>query len=244
MDFYHFNPWWRDGKVPSGFLGRRRKIFNEIIKYLDKRQISLFTGLRRVGKTTLMYQIIDEILKQGENPYNILYFSFDEMKYDFENLVKEYEIEVLREDISKRKVFIFLDEIQKLKDWVSKVKLLYDLNPKTKIFLSGSAQITMWREARESLAGRVFDFLIKPLDFNEYLGFTGSEIDPGEKRFLKGISSGKWQISLDLEVSLRHWNLMSLRFVSISKRVYSKGSFLSIYHKISNWICRSFSTGC
>lgn len=188
MDLYHFNPWWRDGKVPSGFLGRKRKIFTEVIKYIDKRQLMLFTGLRRVGKTTLMYQIIDDLLKRGVNPYSILYFSFDEMKYDLEELIKQYEIEVLHEDISTKKVFIFLDEIQKLRDWTAKVKLLYDMNPSTKIFLSGSAQIMMWKGTRESLAGRFFDFVIKPLDFDEYLEFKGSEIDKSrEKIFEKDI---------------------------------------------------------
>ncbi len=59
MDLYNFNPWWKDGKVPSELLGKKRKIFSEINGYLDKRQMLLFTGLRRVGKTTLMYQIID-----------------------------------------------------------------------------------------------------------------------------------------------------------------------------------------
>ena len=172
-----FNPWWRDGKVPPEFLGRRRKLFSEIGKYIDKRQIILFTGLRRVGKTTLMYQIIDEILGKGVSPYNILYFSFDEMRYNLEDIVKHYETDVLRDDISKRKVFILLDEIQKLKGWPSKVKLLYDVNPRLKIFLTGSAQITMWKETRESLAGRFFDFVIRPLDFEEYLDFKEVKID-------------------------------------------------------------------
>ena len=188
MDLYNFNPWWKDGKVPSELLGKKRKIFSEINGYLDKRQMLLFTGLRRVGKTTLMYQIIDDLLKKGSRPYDILYFSFDEMKYDLEDLIKQYEIEVLREDLSKKNVFIFLDEIQKLKDWASKVKLLYDMNPRTKIFLSGSAQVTMWKETRESLAGRFFDFVMRPLDFDEYLEFKGSEIDPiREKVFEKDI---------------------------------------------------------
>jgi predicted AAA+ superfamily ATPase len=188
MDLSNFNPWWKDGKVPSDLLGRKRRLFNEIIRYLDKRQMLLFTGLRRVGKTTLMYQIIDQLLKNAESPYDILYFSFDEMKYDLEDLIKQYEIEVLREDSSKKKCFIFLDEIQKLKDWVPKVKLLYDLNPRMKIFLSGSAQITMWKGTRESLAGRFFDFIIKPLDFDEYLEFRGVEIDKNrEKIFEKDI---------------------------------------------------------
>lgn len=177
MELQSFNPWWRDGKVPAGLLGRKRRAFDDVIRYIDKRQIALFTGLRRVGKTTLMYQIVEELLGKGVNRYNILYFSFDEMRYDLDELIKQFEIEVLRKEISKEKVFIFLDEIQKLKDWPSKVKLLYDMNPKAKIFLTGSAQITMWKGIRESLAGRFFDFRISPLNFEEYLDFKGVKID-------------------------------------------------------------------
>jgi predicted AAA+ superfamily ATPase len=185
MELQSFNPWWRDGKIAPEFLGRKRKVFNEVIKYVDRRQIVLFTGLRRVGKTTLMYQIIDELLRKGVNPYNILYFSFDEMRYDLEDIIKQYEIEVLREDIAKKRVFILLDEIQKLKGWPSKVKLLYDTNPKLKLFLTGSAQITMWRGTRESLAGRFFDFVIRPLDFEEYLDFKGMKIDRNREKIFE-----------------------------------------------------------
>lgn len=185
MELPSFNPWWKDGKVPSEFLGRKRKIFSEIVNYVDKRQIVLFTGLRRVGKTTLMYQIINELLGKGISPYNILYFSFDEMRYDLEYLIKQYETDVLHEDISKGRAFIFLDEIQKLEGWPSKVKLLYDANPKLKIFLTGSAQITMWRGTRESLAGRFFDFVIKPLDFEEYLDFKEVRIDKDREKIFE-----------------------------------------------------------
>lgn len=185
MELQGFNPWWRNGKIPDELPGRKRKIFGEVVKYIDKRQIILFTGLRRVGKTTLMYQIIDELLGKGVSPYNILYFSFDEIRYDMEDIVKQYETDVLREDIFKKKVFIFLDEIQKLNGWPSKVKLLYDSNPKLKIFLTGSAQITMWRGTRESLAGRFFDFQIRPLDFEEYLDFKGIKIDKNREKIFE-----------------------------------------------------------
>ena len=185
MDLQSFNPWWKSGKVSPEFIGRKRKIFDEIVKYVDKRQIILFTGLRRVGKTTLMYQIINDLLTKGVSPYNILYFSFDEMKYDLEDIIKQYETEVLREDISKKKTFIFLDEIQKLYGWPSKVKLLYDSNPKLKVFLTGSAQITMWKGTRESLAGRFFDFAIKSLDFDEYLDFKGIKIDKSREKIFE-----------------------------------------------------------
>lgn len=177
MNLENFNPWWKTGKVPAEFAGRKRKIYDKVARYIDKRQIVLFTGLRRVGKTTLMHQIIEELLKKNVKPYNIMYFSFDEMRYDLEEIIRQYEADVLREDVSKNKTYLFLDEIQKLEGWPSKVKLLYDANPGLKIFLTGSAQITMWQGTRESLAGRFFDFLIKPLDFEEYLDFKGAGID-------------------------------------------------------------------
>lgn len=188
MNLQDFNPWWKTGKISPEFSGRKRKIFGEIARYIDKRQILLFTGLRRVGKTTLMYQIIEALIEKNTNHYHILYFSFDEMRYDLEDIMKQYETDVLQNDISKKKVYIFLDEIQKLDGWASKVKLLYDSNPRLKIFLTGSAQITMWQGTRESLAGRFFDFIIKPLDFEEYLNFKEVTIDKQrEKLFEKDL---------------------------------------------------------
>lgn len=213
MELHGFNPWWRDGKVPTEFIGERRKIFDEVIQYLDQRQILLFTGLRRVGKTTLMYQIIDALLRKGVHPYHIFYFSFDEARFGLEELIEQYEIEILKEDLSKEKVFLFLDEIQKMRDWPSKVKILYDLNPKLKIVLTGSAQIAMWKGIRESLAGRYFDFVIQPLNFEEYLGFRKVEIDTSRekifekdlKRHMAGfLRTGGFIEALDMDERMLH----------------------------------------
>jgi predicted AAA+ superfamily ATPase len=85
---------------------------------------------------------------------------------------------VLGERLSGGKnIFLFLDEIQKLGDWPDKVKIVYDLNPNVKIFLSGSAALDLARGGKESLAGRIFEFLIEPLDFDEYLDFKEIDID-------------------------------------------------------------------
>jgi hypothetical protein len=82
-------------------------------------------------------------------------------------------------------VFVFFDEIQKLKDWEAKIKIVYDRSPRTKIILSGSAQIKMWRGARESLAGRFFDVTVQPLNFDEYLEFKGIQIDKERERIFE-----------------------------------------------------------
>jgi predicted AAA+ superfamily ATPase len=179
MDINIFNPWWRTGEVPPSLVGRRRKVFKELQPYLDLRQILILYGLRRAGKTTLMFQIIEELLKKrGVSPLQVLYFSFDEESEDIAEILKTYETEVLEERVSDgREIYLFLDEIQKLGSWPDKVKIVYDLNPNVKIFLSGSAALNLSKGGKESLAGRFFEFLIEPLDFDEYLDFKNIEID-------------------------------------------------------------------
>lgn len=179
MDIYTFNPWWRTGEVPPGLLGRKRRALRELLSYIDHRQILVLYGLRRVGKTTLMFQIIEELLKKKRvPPSRILYFPFDEEQADLAELLKIYETDVLRERLSgDRTIYLFLDEIQKLEDWPNRVKIFYDMNPNLKILLSGSAALNLARGSKESLAGRFFEFLIEPLDFDEYLEFKGIDID-------------------------------------------------------------------
>ncbi len=178
IDLSLFNPWWKSKAIPKNLLGKKRPIFNESLKYLDSRQILIFSGLRRVGKTTLMFQIMNELLnKKNINPYHILYFSFDEEIYEIKDILNEFEKEVIRESISSIKVYLFFDEIQKLENWPSKIKVIFDMYPNIKIFLTGSAAIILKKGTRESLAGRFFDFTIHPLDFDEYLDFVEVEID-------------------------------------------------------------------
>ena len=83
-----FNPWWTEKTVPANLLGsQKRPYFDLVKKNLENKFIILLYGLRRVGKTTILYQIIKELLAKGANPLSIFYFSFDEqvasLKEDF-----------------------------------------------------------------------------------------------------------------------------------------------------------------
>lgn len=139
----------------------------------------ILSGIRRAGKTTLLFQIIDELLrKRAVNPYEILYYSFDEERGEIKDILDEYQSSVLKTAISTPgRVILFFDEIQKLENWPEKIKIIYDLHPNIKLFLSGSAAIDIRQGTRESLAGRFFDFHIEPLDFEEYLVFMDRKID-------------------------------------------------------------------
>jgi len=182
MNLTKWNNWWKDGNVKKDLVGIRREIFYEIIKYIDKKQIIAIKGQRRVGKTTLMYQIIDFLLNEKRvEKYRILYFSFDEEVYDIDEIIEQYQKEILKDRIEKfDKIYLFLDEIQKLKDFSNKIKILYDLNPNLKIFISGSSSLEIDIGYKESLAGRCIEFILKPLNFNEYLKFKKIVFD--EKR--------------------------------------------------------------
>ncbi len=130
----------------------------------------LVTGLRGVGKTTLLHQVIQHLLDSKVESRRILYFSFDEERFDIGDVIQTYLTQVLRRDIADLdRVYFFLDEVHKVEDWEGKVKVYYDLNPNIKFFLSGSASLTLSSKAKESLAGRLYEFVLKPLTFCEYL---------------------------------------------------------------------------
>jgi predicted AAA+ superfamily ATPase len=149
-----------------------RDVFEDCYGLLQNKYITRLIGLRRVGKSTIMKQMIDRLIEKEKIPRkNILYFSFDIVE-NIAEVVKEYQ---KRAEISfdTENVYIFLDEIQKVKNWQSEIKLLYDIYPQLKIVLSGSASLLL--QKTESLAGRIFTQKITPLSFSEYLRFLKKE---------------------------------------------------------------------
>jgi len=174
---YEFNPWWEYEDVPKDMLPpTKRDLFEELVNKLSLRRIEVIVGLRRVGKTTLMYQLIHHLIESGISPLNILYFSFDLENVNIVEMLKEYEEKVLKNKIRDSSVYLFFDEIHKLTGWENKIKVLYDLYPKVKIFLSGSASLNIMRGSSESLAGRAKYHYLPPLKFREYLRFKNIEV--------------------------------------------------------------------
>lgn len=164
------NNWWLDKEVKASVLKPyKRKLFYEILKYLKDRRILVILGLRRVGKTTVLYQIIQHLLENGENSKNILYFSFDEKVENLGAILETYSREILGKTLDEVNPYIFLDEIQKLENWEEQLKLYYDTYPNLKFIVSGSASLNIQQKARESLAGRCYYFHLDVLYFEEFL---------------------------------------------------------------------------
>ncbi len=163
------NPWWRDGSVKEDLAKPyRRRVFPEIVKGLEKRQIQVITGLRRVGKSTILYQLVDHIIKAGVSPLKVLYYSFDLFGVGLRDILREYS-QLTGINWETERVYLLLDEIQKLGGWSSWIKLLYDTHPNLKLILSGSSSLHLEEEASANLAGRYMLHKIDPLSLVEFL---------------------------------------------------------------------------
>ena len=172
INLLKFNRHWNTGFRYQ--FPKTRKFIDTLEQHLDNRQIVELTGLRRVGKTTLYLQIINTLLDRNVKPENIWYFTFDDDKYGLDELFISFKAQT-RADFSNEKIYIFLDEIQKLPGFQSQIKIYYDLYQNLKFFISGSTSLYIKKKTQESLAGRVFSFELKPLDFEEYLYFRNKD---------------------------------------------------------------------
>lgn len=176
-DLERLNEWWFTGKIRKELaLSFKRYAFKRILESLNERQILIITGLRRVGKTTLLYQTIEKLLER-EDPTSILYFSFEEFYTDPREVLEFYEKQVLKKPFEEvKRAFIFFDEIQYSKGWPSVIKKFYDLYPNLKFFISGSSSLLVSKEAMDKLAGRFFFLEVKPLTFLEFLEMKGIKL--------------------------------------------------------------------
>lgn len=145
----------------------KRDWFEDIWKILNKTELNVsITGLRRVGKTTLIKQILNEWKDKA------FYFSFDEPRYqNYESLKRV--IEVFIDEGDGEKPLIVLDEVGKIKEWGGLIKKYYDRG-KARFIVSGSSSLSI-SKGRESLAGRIFETVLPPLQYNEYLRFMHGE---------------------------------------------------------------------
>ncbi|MBI1882920.1 MAG: ATP-binding protein [Chlamydiae bacterium] len=176
-DWIPYNPWWQGESIEEAFWPKRL-VYPKLLEYLSTRQMISLVGLRRTGKSTLLKQIISHLLDHKTDPKRILYYPFEEsllpkQPHNLKVILDEYLKDFLKEKSQLTdRVFIFLDEIQNIPKWQIVLKKFYDLYPKIKFFISGSASLFLREKTKESLAGRIFEESISPLSFREYLLLT------------------------------------------------------------------------
>ena len=215
-----YNRHWEKGfKYP---FPKKRKIFDLLCQSLEYKQIKELIGLRRTGKTTLLFQIINHLVEAGTDPFHIWYFTFDEEKTALSSLIEDFSRQT-QIDHKNEKIVIILDEIQKLKGFQDQLKVYYDLYPNVQFIISGSISTFIRKKSQESLAGRVSTYTIHPLDFGEFLYFR-DKTDVLEKKEIF-----KSEIEKEFELYLQSQLIESIFITGADRR---KEYFISIIKKI------------
>ena len=163
-----YNPWWKTGVVnPKMTKTYKRFAFYEAMKRLNEtniRRTVVLTGTRRVGKTTIQYQMIDALLKEGVSPQKIVFISMDHPMLKLSQF--QEVLECYHENIyAYQDVYYFFDEIQYASDWDRWLKIIYDNQPDTKVVATGSASPALMKGSRESGAGRWSVIQVPTLSF-------------------------------------------------------------------------------
>jgi predicted AAA+ superfamily ATPase len=176
---HFYNPWWKNAIVPSELVKEyHRPIIDHLFSYLSLDRVIVVKGPRRTGKTTLFYQMIEQLLRKGISSSNICFVSFDDIKLriDPDEILKAYQ-EIGRGSIKKGEpIYLFLDEVHFLENWQFFVKKYFDRKYPIKFLVSGSAA-TLIKRGTESLAGRTVEEVILPFSFYEYLGYRKKNTD-------------------------------------------------------------------
>jgi len=166
-----FNPWWKSGAVnPKMSKTYKRFAFHEAMKRLDQadiRRTVVLTGTRRVGKTTIQYQMIEALLGRGIAPQKIVFISLDHPMLKLSGINEV--LECYHENIyAEQDAYYFFDEIQYAQDWDKWLKYIYDNQPDTNVVATGSASPALIKGNQESGAGRWTVIQVPTLSFYEY----------------------------------------------------------------------------
>lgn len=149
---------------------KKRLLYYELVKYLSHKNALLITGMRQVGKTTLMREVYEEVKEPKlwfdfDNPLDQKIFEDEDYKVIYKRLV----------DMGKRsgKLSVFIDEIQNFPEITKVIKYLIDHHG-VKFYLTGSSNFYLKNLFPESLSGRKFLYELPPLTFQEYLYFKNA----------------------------------------------------------------------
>jgi len=168
------NRWWTEGKV-ADVEPFKRLDYDALEMNLLSDDVIIIVGSRQVGKSTLMYQLIQHLLK-STTPKRILYIEGDNFKLNTitKNMLEEslsvYQTYILKESLEKcrERVYIFIDEVQKIEKWATSLKNWHGTNKKNiKFIISGSSSTKIMKDCEKILVGRYMDQIVVPFKFLE-----------------------------------------------------------------------------
>jgi len=161
----------------------KRDIVDEISQYLDTENIIVLHGARQVGKSHILFYLEKELKKAGKETY---FFDLEDSRFadildaGVDSIIRflqneGFDLEKIKEN--SQKLFVFIDEVQYLKNPSPLLKLLADHHKYIQLIVSGSSSFNIKSKFSDSLVGRTVDFEIFNLSFSEFLRFKDIKIN-------------------------------------------------------------------
>ncbi len=167
----------------------RTKYLEELINWKDKDLIKVITGIRRCGKSTLFELFINYLKNNGIKDDQIIKINLEDPKYHFEDYMSLYNYVNEKLDDNKR-YYIFLDEVQIVKEFQKAVDGLY-IKKNVDLYITGSNAYLLSGELATLLSGRYIEIKMLPLSFKEYLSAFSDETNINEQKlFLDYMKNG------------------------------------------------------
>lgn len=182
----------------------RKEYLNKLIALKDKQLIKVITGVRRCGKSTIMEIFQDYLRREGISDSQILAVNLED--YDFYELRDPQKLYRYIKDhmIQGQKLYVFLDEIQNVKDFPDVVNSLF-IKRDIDLYLTGSNAYMLSSEIATFISGRYVEVKMLPLSFKEYVGATSGR-DRLEESYRQYIELSSLPYALDLKDSPRELN--------------------------------------
>ncbi|MGH7494820.1 MAG: ATP-binding protein [bacterium] len=182
-NLHRLNPWWQ-GLPQAPLPATKRWAFPVAWQRLQAglAKITVLSGPRQVGKSTLALQLIQTLLDQGTPSHHIFYIQFDELpqlinaEEPILRLVDWFEQQILKQTFNQtaregKIVYLFLDEVRNLSAWAPQLKFLVDTSA-VRVLVTGSSALRI-EQGRDSLAGRISTLEMGPLFLREIMVLSG-----------------------------------------------------------------------
>lgn len=173
-----WNEWWNTNQVDMELIGRSRELSKKADDFFSFKEIKTIIGLRRSGKSTLLYQFINDLLTRKKVPPNkILFINFEDptlSKLTLEQLFNAYQTHI-NPDV---RPYLFLDEVHRCSDWALFLRKMYDLRKIEQIFITDSSSKFIQSEFASIITGREVTINVFPLSYLEYLSWKKQHVAP------------------------------------------------------------------
>ncbi len=163
---------WKGKDIPA-IIPREVNIQDYLTMKINK--IIVLNGFRRVGKTYILYGIINELLKSNSREEVVL-INFEDERIPLKTEFLSRLLPVTDEIFNKKIKYLFLDELHNIPNWSKWLRRTYD-NQNIRIFVSGSSSRMSEDEIPTELRGRFLEIKMFPLSFKEFLNFKKLNFD-------------------------------------------------------------------